>query len=80
MKAKVTETKSGAIWVQKTVRVTATPEETAELRKALAVVDKYKKAAYKAAKTNERHADWTMVGYAVKTDAVIVTIDQGAAG
>jgi hypothetical protein len=79
MKAKVVDSKTYAIGYEKTVRVNATPEETAELRKALAVVERYKKAAMKAAKAG-KDADWTMIGYAVKTDCVLVTIEQGMAG
>lgn len=80
MKATVTDTKRGAIWGRSEVLVEATPDETTELRRALKIVDRFKKRAMRAAKTNEKQADWTMVGYAVKTDAVIVTIEQGACG
>jgi len=80
MKAEVLEKRFGAIWGKSTVRLTATSEQTAELRQALAIVDRYKKVAMRAAKANEKNADWTMVGYAVKTDCVVVTVEQGACG
>lgn len=54
--------------------------ETDELRAALATVERYKRAAFKAMGLNEKGADWTMVDYAVKTDCVVVTVEQGACG
>lgn len=72
----------GAISVKR--EVTLVPEDlkkdTDELRLALALVDRYKKAALRALKTTEKTADWTMIEYSVKTDCVIVTVDQGACG
>lgn len=56
-------------------------ESTDELRAALALVDRYRKAAFAALKLGKiADADWTMVDYAVKGDCVIVTIEQGACG
>lgn len=55
----------------------ATKAETDELRAALAVVDKWKKQALKVA---PKDSDWTMVDYAVKTDTVIVGVENGACG
>lgn len=55
-------------------------EDTNELRLALALVDRYKKMALQALKTNEKQADWTMIEYAVKNDCVVVTVNQGMAG
>ena len=64
--------------------VTLVPEKGIEdanaLRLALALVDHYKKAALSALSTNEKEADWTMIGYAVENDCVIVTVEQGACG
>jgi len=79
MKAKVIETKNFAVGYEKTIRLSSSPEEMAELRRALAIVDRYKKAAMTEAKAG-KDADWTMIGYAVKTDCVLVTITQGMAG
>ena len=79
MKARKTNQKFSGVSVVTTVKITATPEETTELRRALAVVDRFRKAAFKAAKAG-KDADWTEVGFAVKTDAVVVTVEQGMAG
>jgi len=80
MKAQEVGRKVFSISVETTIKISATPKETAELRRALAVVDNFKKAAFKAARVSEKYADWTKVGFAVKTDAVLVTIEQGMAG
>lgn len=60
--------------------IQATPTQTNELRQALAVVDRWKKRALAAVGHKEKDADWTMVGYAVKTDRVIITVESGACG
>jgi len=70
----------GAVRGRRKVVVSATKQETDELRAALAVVDKFKRVALQAAKVKEKDADWTMLEYAVKTDRVIVTIEDGACG
>lgn len=58
----------------------ATKDETDELRKALAIVHKWEKEASLAVKQNPKADDFTMYGFAVKTDKVIVTIEAGACG
>ena len=82
MKATLESHKWGCVSVEYVVRIEATPEELAELRAALKVVDAFKSKALHTAKTKDspKAADWTMVGYAIKTDAVVVTIKQGACG
>lgn len=82
MKHEVTNKNVGPISVNTTVRIEATTEELAQLRQALATVDRFKQTALRAANAKEgpKGADWTMVGYAVKTDCVIVTVNQGMAG
>jgi len=80
MKASVISIKAHAVGYEKVVRVSVTGDEAAELRRALAVVDRYKKLALKTAKASEKGADWTMIGYAVKTDCVLITVEQGMAG
>lgn len=82
MKYTVQEHQFGAVYGKTVIRIEATPEELAELRLALATVDKFKSVALRAAKAKEGRngADWTMVGYGVKTDCVIVTVEQGACG
>lgn len=73
---------SGAIHLKK--EVTLVPEQGIEatnaLRLALALVDRYKKAAMIALGANDKTADWTMIEYSVKNDCVIVTVEQGACG
>ena len=82
MKATLESKKLGCVSVESIVRIEATAEELAELRAALKVVDKFKSKALHTAHTKDSPsiADFTMVGYAIKTDAVIVTIQQGACG
>lgn len=82
MKHTVQDKTFNAISTKTTIRIEASPEELVELRRSLAVVDKFKSVALKAANAKEgpRGADWTMVGYGVKTDCVVVTVKQGMAG
>jgi hypothetical protein len=54
--------------------------EANELRKALALVYNYQKAAFKACKFKAKDADWYNIQYCVKNDKVIVTIESGACG
>lgn len=72
----------GAIHLK--MEVTLVPEkgieDTNELRAALAVVHRYKKAAMKALSLTEKGADWTMLEYSVKNDCVVVVVEQGACG
>ena len=80
-KPKISDERQGAISGYTTVRIPGTKEQMDELRAALAVVDRYKRKAMKAGNTvKENWADWTMVGYAVKTDCVEVKVEQGMAG
>jgi hypothetical protein len=66
------------------VTLAADATECHELRAALAVVDKYKKAALKAIREeknqNPMNADWHMISYCVKGDKVIVSVKDGMAG
>jgi len=80
VKVRSIEKKNHVISTTATVTLETTREAADELRAALAIVDKHKKAAMKALKWQERNADWTMIGYGVKNDAVIVTVEQGMAG
>jgi hypothetical protein len=82
VKAHLVDHKFGAISSTDTIRIEATPEELAQLREALATVDKFKTVAYRLAhaKDGPKGSDWTTVGYSVKTDCVIVTVRQGMAG
>lgn len=57
-----------------------TEEEREELKKALAIVDKYKKKANEAAKHKEKNADWTEHHFDVKKNEVKVVIECGACG
>lgn len=71
---------NGPVNGSKEVIISCTKDEADELRKALAIVDKYKKVAYKALKHKEKNADWTMEKYKVKNDRVIVIVESGACG
>lgn len=55
-------------------------EQEAELRAALAVVQRYEKLAMRMARVKHKNADWTMVKMAVKNDKVLVTVQQGMCG
>jgi hypothetical protein len=58
-------------------------EEAQKLRDALAVVDRYRKVAFKALKDKHiepERSDWYSVSYCVKNDKVIVSIKDGMAG
>ena len=81
MKVKVTDKKIGGVWGQAVVTMTGlTKEDTDTLRAALATVDKYRKKAESASGLSPKHADWAMVDFAVKTDAVVCTVQAGACG
>lgn len=58
--------------------------ESNELRSALGIVDKYKKAAFTVIKEekglNPKESDWHMVSYCVKNNKIIVSIKDGMAG
>lgn len=55
-----------------------------ELRQALAIVQRYEKAAVKAVQqeihNDPRESDWHRFSFAVKNDKVVVTIEDGMAG
>lgn len=58
----------------------ATKEETQQLFEALRVVEKWKLAARRALKHDEKDADWTTYHYFVKSGMVHVQVDSGACG
>lgn len=81
MKVESTKRKyDGAVRGEQEVVISATKEQTDELRAALAVVGKFRMLAAQAGKHKEKDADWTMYRYTVKNDKVIVTIEAGACG
>lgn len=57
-----------------------TEDEEKELKNALAIVDKYKRAANKSAKHKVKNADWTEHHFNVKKNEVNVVIECGACG
>lgn len=76
---------SSAVSGECSVTLDISKEEADELRAALKIVDKYKNKAIKEAKRELKYnitkdSDWHMIGYAVKNDCVIVTIEDGACG
>ena len=66
------------------IGISITNEQAAELRKALEIVDRYKKAAIQAYKHEFKYdpkdSDWCEISYAVKNDRVFVHIKDGMAG
>jgi hypothetical protein len=82
LKTSIVDKTDGPCRSKRTVKVEASAEELAELRAALAVVDKFKSAALHTIgwRDSPEAADWTMVGYAVKSDAVLVTVQSGMCG
>lgn len=71
---------NGPINGEREVIIELTKEQSGELKQALAVVQRYEKQALKVAKVSKKEADWVMVDYSVKTDKVIVNIQDGACG
>lgn len=69
---------------QNDVSIALEPGEAAKLRDALALIQKYEKAAFKAIKGKTGHcptgSDWHNVQYAVKNDKIIVKVKDGMAG
>lgn len=74
----------GAVHGQSDVILLIDSNEAKDLRAALAVVDKYKKAAVDAFKKEKKYdpkeSEWHMISYAVKNDRVIVSIMDGMIG
>lgn len=58
--------------------------EAPKLREALALIEKYKKAAFKAIREETGNcptgSDWHNLEYAVKNDRIIVKVKDGMAG
>lgn len=79
---KTREIASSAVYGSNSAIFEATPEEIKELRDALAVVEKWKKAARKALKTKEHNADFTVWKFKPTTyhGKVEVVCEQGANG
>lgn len=74
-----------AVWGLTNISIGITREESEELRAALAIVQKYEKAALKAIQSNRKcnpakDSDWCEISYSVKNDKVIVGIRDGMAG
>ena len=72
------------IWSETDVSIALKPGEAENLRDALALIQKYEKAAFKAIKDKTGNcpteSDWYNVQYAVKNDRIIVKIKDGMAG
>ncbi len=69
----------GAVRIDSAVEIEISADEAAELRSALAVVDKYRAIAAHAVKY-KGDSDWVMYQYGVKNDKVIVNVSVGACG
>jgi hypothetical protein len=74
----------GVVSSQTDVSVELEAGEAAKLREALALIQKYEKAALKALKQEKGYcvteSDWHNIQYAVKNDRIIVKIKDGMAG
>jgi len=73
------------VWELTNISIGITREESEELRAALAIVQKYEKAALQAVRAKHKYnpakdADWCEIAYSVKNDKVIVGIRDGMAG
>jgi len=76
---------SGVVWGLTNVSIEITREESEKLRAALAIVQKYEKAALQAVRAKHKYnpakdSDWCEIAYSVKNDKVIVGIRDGMAG
>lgn len=69
---------------QNDVSIALESGEAVKLREALALIEKYKKAAFKAIKEETGNcptdSDWHNVEYVVKNDKIIVKVKDGMAG
>lgn len=73
------------VWGSTNVSIEITREESEELRVALAIVQKYEKAALQAIQHKHKYnpvkeSDWCEIAYSVKNDKVIIGIRDGMAG
>jgi len=80
MAATVKKIYNGPVSGELEVTIDITKDQADELRKALAVVQRYEKEALKTAKVSKKNSDWVMVSYAVKNNKVVVNIQDGACG
>jgi len=76
---------SSAVCGLTNVSIKITKEESAELRSALAIVQRYEKTALRAIHQEHKYnptkdSDWCEIAYSVKNDKVIVSIRDGMAG
>lgn len=74
----------GAVSGQTDVSIALEQGEAVKLREALALIQKYEKAALKAMREEKNYSptesDWHNIQYAVKNDRIIVKIKDGMAG
>ncbi len=85
MKFEKIETKClSAVEGQTDVTFSVEKSESKELREALAVVEKYKKAAFAAIKKanigDPRESNWHMISYLVKSGEVTISLTDGMTG
>lgn len=77
---KVEEIFRGFVNCRRKVTLDITKEQSEELMQALKVLEKYKKQAISALEYDIEDSDWHMLEYTVKSDCVIVDIQDGACG
>lgn len=82
---KISRVRSTAVSTTIAVEISIDTQQAEELRRALAVVDKYRKQAIQAVHHYEKHhpvrdADFCEIEYGVKNDKVVITVKSGMAG
>lgn len=75
----------GVVSAETAISIEINKQASDELRSALAIIQKYQKAAIKAFQNKQKYdptkkSDWCQISYSVKNDKVIVNIKDGMAG
>lgn len=80
MGIKVNTIHTSAVAIKEEVIIDLPKEECDALRKALGIIGKYRKLALQCAGHKDKNSDWTMVGYSVKNDKIIISVEYGMCG
>lgn len=75
---------SNAVWEETDVTLTLDEGDNQKIEDALAILNKYKKAAFIAIKEEKGNSpstsDWHMLEYKVEEDVLIIRVKDGMAG